>query len=193
MPCSLLAPARFRRDFSKVYWNLCLEREHACIMRACSQRSQPPCPAPWFLFPSVRFRLDFSKVYWNSRLETEHARLVRLFEPSDVVIDIMAGIGPFAVPAAHKGCSVYANDLNPESAHWLAVNVQLNRVKSLVGSGGWGLEEGWGVKWAAEVSRSRSLAQGSEFGLGFGAWGGPPTGHVRILALVWPKVQGRHG
>jgi tRNA (guanine37-N1)-methyltransferase len=47
-----------------------------------------------------------NQVYWNSRLETEHKRLVSLFSKDDVVADIMAGIGPFAVPAAHKGCTV---------------------------------------------------------------------------------------
>lgn len=79
-----------------------------------------------------RFRLDFSKVYWNSRLEAEHSRLVRQFEPSDVIVDIMAGIGPFAVPAAQKGCTVYANDLNPDSVRYMAANVKLNKVASKV-------------------------------------------------------------
>ena len=37
---------------------------------------------------------------------------------------MMAGIGPFAVPAAARGCRVYANDLNPHSAKWLQTNVQ---------------------------------------------------------------------
>ncbi|KAK6609307.1 tRNA methyltransferase trm5 [Botrytis cinerea] len=37
------------------------------------------------------FRFDYSKVYWNSRLQTEHKRLVDLFEPGDVVCDVMAG------------------------------------------------------------------------------------------------------
>ena len=79
-----------------------------------------------------RFRLDFSKVYWNSRLEAEHSRLVRQFQPSDVIVDIMAGIGPFAVPAAQKGCTVYANDLNPDSVRYMAANVKLNKVASKV-------------------------------------------------------------
>ncbi len=45
-------------------------------------------------------------VYWNSRLEQEHKRLVDTFRPGQVVVDMMAGIGPFAVPAAQKGCKV---------------------------------------------------------------------------------------
>ena len=45
-------------------------------------------------------------MYWNSRLEHEHLRLVQTFRPTDVVLDVMAGIGPFAVPAAQRGCKV---------------------------------------------------------------------------------------
>lgn len=71
---------------------------------------------------------DFSKVYWNSRLHTEHDRLVQMFKPEDVVADVFAGVGPFALPAAKKGCAVLANDLNPESAHWLTKNIITNHV-----------------------------------------------------------------
>ncbi|KAK3269525.1 hypothetical protein CYMTET_22037 [Cymbomonas tetramitiformis] len=47
------------------------------------------------------FKLDFAKVYWNSRLEQEHKRLCtkHLRGSKTVVCDMMAGIGPFAVPA----------------------------------------------------------------------------------------------
>lgn len=76
----------------------------------------------------ARFKLDFSKVYWNSRLEREHQRLVEQFHPGEVVLDAMAGIGPFAIPAASKGCLVYANDLNPASYHYLCANIKLNRL-----------------------------------------------------------------
>lgn len=84
----------------------------------------------------ARFRLDFQKVYWNSRLEAEHLRLVeRWFKPGDVVADAMAGVGPFTIPAAKfKGCTVLANDLNPDSYKWLKVNIGINKVESLVSS-----------------------------------------------------------
>lgn len=39
----------------------------------------------------------------------------------------MAGVGPFAVPAAKKGCSVFGNDLNPESVKWMEVNRVKNK------------------------------------------------------------------
>lgn len=74
------------------------------------------------------FVFDFAKVYWNSRLHTEHGRLVELFKPEDVVADVFAGVGPFAVPAGRKGCGVFANDLNPESFNFLELNIEKNNV-----------------------------------------------------------------
>ncbi|KAJ7195552.1 hypothetical protein B0H12DRAFT_1169333 [Mycena haematopus] len=79
-----------------------------------------------------RFTFDFTQVYWNSRLHTEHERLVQLFNPEDVVADVFAGVGPFAIPAAKKGCVVLANDLNPQSAKYLFLNVEKNRVEDAV-------------------------------------------------------------
>ncbi|DBB06618.1 TPA: hypothetical protein ACH3X1_012140 [Trebouxia sp. C0004] len=81
---------------------------------------------------SARFKLDYSQVYWNSRLETEHKRLVDSFRPGEVVLDVMAGIGPFAIPAAQRGCTVLANDLNPNSFKYLEQNIKLNKVSSKV-------------------------------------------------------------
>jgi tRNA (guanine37-N1)-methyltransferase len=78
------------------------------------------------------FRFDFSKVYWNSRLHTEHARLVDLFQPGEAVCDVMAGVGPFAIPAGKKRVLCYANDLNPSSYASLVENISLNKVEDVV-------------------------------------------------------------
>ncbi|KAF3344939.1 Xylosidase/arabinosidase [Verticillium dahliae VDG2] len=74
------------------------------------------------------FQFDYSKVYWNSKLETEHSRLIRLFQPGEVVADVMAGIGPFAIPSGRKGVFVLANDMNPESYKCLAAAIARNKV-----------------------------------------------------------------
>lgn len=79
------------------------------------------------------FKFDFSKVYWNSRLHTEHDRLVsKFFLPGQVVCDVFAGVGPFAVPAGKKKVIVLANDLNPESFKYLKDNIDLNKVSNFV-------------------------------------------------------------
>ncbi|KAJ1842690.1 tRNA(m(1)G37)methyltransferase [Coemansia sp. RSA 2708] len=78
------------------------------------------------------FRFDFSKVYWNSRLHPEHERLVNKFAQGASICDVMAGVGPFAVPAAKRGTLVWANDLNPASYAALCDNVKLNKVQARV-------------------------------------------------------------
>lgn len=77
----------------------------------------------------------------------EHNRLVALLKKTDIVCmqhtislprliiyysgDMFAGVGPFSVPAAKKGSTVYANDLNPRSYHYLTVNKKLNKVDQI--------------------------------------------------------------
>ncbi|KAK5127734.1 hypothetical protein LTR08_004215 [Meristemomyces frigidus] len=78
------------------------------------------------------FRFDYSKVYWNSRLNTEHRRLVASFRAGEAVCDVMAGIGPFAVPAGKKHVFVWANDLNPDSYASLEDAVRRNKVAAYV-------------------------------------------------------------
>ena len=74
------------------------------------------------------FTFDFSKVYWNSRLHTEHERLIKELKKGDVVLDVFAGVGPFSIPAAKKGCLVHANDLNPHSYESLCTNAKANSI-----------------------------------------------------------------
>ncbi|XP_055606593.1 tRNA (guanine(37)-N1)-methyltransferase [Uranotaenia lowii] len=80
----------------------------------------------------VTFEFDFSKVYWNPRLATEHEKIIKMLNKEDILIDVYAGVGPFSVPAAKKGCSVFANDLNPDSYGALAKNCAKNKVQSRV-------------------------------------------------------------
>lgn len=77
------------------------------------------------------FRFDYSKVYWNSRLETEHRRLIEKFQPGEAICDVMAGVGPFAIPAGKKHCFVWANDLNPDSYASLEAAADRNKVRSI--------------------------------------------------------------
>ena len=76
-----------------------------------------------------RFFVPYDKVYWNSRLAHEHARLTEMMLPDDELFDVMAGVGPFAVPAALNGVIVHANDLNPASYLAMQKNRAINNAK----------------------------------------------------------------
>ncbi|XP_046610208.1 tRNA (guanine(37)-N1)-methyltransferase [Neodiprion virginianus] len=79
-----------------------------------------------------QYKFDFATVYWNPRLATEHQALVSFIKPHDVLYDVFAGVGPFAIPAGCKGNRVMANDLNPESYRWLIENAKLNKTRGNV-------------------------------------------------------------
>lgn len=79
-----------------------------------------------------QYAFDFSKVFWNPRLVHEHNEIVKKALPSDLVFDVFAGVGPFAVPLAKKKCIVHANDLNPDSYRWLHHNAKLNKVSDFL-------------------------------------------------------------
>ncbi|KAK6340655.1 tRNA(m(1)G37)methyltransferase [Orbilia brochopaga] len=79
------------------------------------------------------FKFDFATVYWNSRLENEHDRVAAMCKPGEAVCDVMAGVGPFAIPAAkHHRALVWANDLNKCSYDSMVENIKINRVTNLV-------------------------------------------------------------
>ncbi|KAF2836557.1 hypothetical protein M501DRAFT_1007261 [Patellaria atrata CBS 101060] len=78
------------------------------------------------------FHFDFAKVYWNPRLHTEHARMVSSLKRGEAVCDVMAGVGPFAIPAGKKEVFIWANDLNPDSFAGLKDAITRNKVHRFV-------------------------------------------------------------
>lgn len=78
------------------------------------------------------WRFNYAKVYWNPRLQTEHRRLVETFKEGEAVCDVMAGVGPFAIPAGRKKAFVWANDLNPDSFTSLKDAISRNKVTDFV-------------------------------------------------------------
>lgn len=79
-----------------------------------------------------QFKFNYAKVYWNIRNSHEHERLLSSFHEGEVVCDVMAGVGPFAIPAAKKGVWVWANDLNPACYESLQLAVTDNKVTPFV-------------------------------------------------------------
>lgn len=163
-PMEVLAGYGFDRSSLESDWSVTTTKEEGCT-----------------------FQLDFRTVYWNSRLSGEHKRLVNIIKKDAslkrqqlseedigaavntgvetksaplIVADLMAGVGPFAVPltsernkpkerdkqhdtARHitntcepskkylSNIIVHANDLNPESFKYLQINGKRNDCKGL--------------------------------------------------------------
>ena len=80
------------------------------------------------------YHLDPTKVYFSPRLSHEHHRVASLVREGETVIDMFAGVGPFAIQIAktHRHVKVYAIDINPHAVHYLRINVAKNKVESRV-------------------------------------------------------------
>lgn len=57
----------------------------------------------------------------------------KYFVEKDLICDLCAGVGPFALNAAkNKKCIVFANDLNSECYKFLKINIEKNKLKPRV-------------------------------------------------------------
>ena len=77
---------------------------------------------------SLRFRVDITAVYFNTRLSNEYLRIASQCSDEEIIIDMFAGIGPFALLCASlKKVTVYALDINPFAIDLLNQNISLNQ------------------------------------------------------------------
>lgn len=76
----------------------------------------------------IRYRLDPRQVMWSSGNVDERIRMARTVEEGEVVVDLFAGIGYFALPMAVHGRAsrVYACEANPVAHGYLVENIDLN-------------------------------------------------------------------
>ncbi|GAA0468651.1 class I SAM-dependent methyltransferase family protein [Halococcus dombrowskii] len=78
------------------------------------------------------FALDIAEVYFSPRLATERHRVTEKIAADEQVVDMFAGVGPFAIPAAKRGAEVVAVDLNPVAVDYLRENARRNDVAERV-------------------------------------------------------------
>jgi len=74
------------------------------------------------------FILDIREVYFSPRLATERHRVTEQVAAGDRVVDMFAGVGPFAIPMADRGAEVVAVDVNPIAIEYLRENAERNGV-----------------------------------------------------------------
>jgi tRNA (guanine37-N1)-methyltransferase len=77
------------------------------------------------------YHVDVAKAYFSPRLSSEHNRVATQIEEGETVVDLFAGVGPFAIQIAkkHEDVKIYAVDVNPDAIALLKRNVALNRVE----------------------------------------------------------------
>ena len=78
--------------------------------------------------------VDVAKAYFSPRLSHEHNRVASLVQKGEIVVDLFAGVGPFAVLIAkkHPDSKVYSVDINFDAIALLEKNARLNRVENRV-------------------------------------------------------------
>jgi tRNA (guanine37-N1)-methyltransferase len=81
----------------------------------------------------LRIRLDPTKVFFTPRLGYERRRVSALVQPHERVLDMFAGVGPFALHICRRvpTSEVYAVDSNPHAIEYMKINAGLNRIKNL--------------------------------------------------------------
>jgi tRNA (guanine37-N1)-methyltransferase len=80
----------------------------------------------------LRFEIDLSLAYFSSRLSGERQRVLALMNEGERVLDMFAGVGPFAITLAQRAGVVYAADINPGAVSLMIENITLNRVKNVL-------------------------------------------------------------
>ncbi|RQW79111.1 MAG: class I SAM-dependent methyltransferase family protein [Methanothrix sp.] len=79
----------------------------------------------------LRYRIDLQRAYFTPRLGTERLRVAKQIRQGDTVLDMFAGVGPFAFLMAKKGARVIAMDKNPVAVKYMRENARLNKIEDI--------------------------------------------------------------
>jgi len=78
------------------------------------------------------FNVDLAGAYFSARLSTERQRILVQVHTSETILDMFAGVGPFAITLAKPASLVVAADLNPKAISLMLENIAQNRVKNVL-------------------------------------------------------------
>ncbi len=79
-----------------------------------------------------RFVVDLAGAYFSARLSTERQRILLQVQRDETVLDMFAGVGPFAITLAARASFVAATDLNPKAIELMLENLAKNRAGNVL-------------------------------------------------------------
>jgi tRNA (guanine37-N1)-methyltransferase len=79
-----------------------------------------------------RFTIDLAVAYFSARLSTERQRILAQVQEDEIILDMFAGVGPFAITLATRAGFVVASDINPKAVGLMVENIALNRIKNVL-------------------------------------------------------------
>jgi len=79
-----------------------------------------------------RFAVDLAGAYFSARLSTERQRILAKVQKGETILDMFAGVGPFAITLAARAELVVACDLNPQAIELMLENVAQNHIKNVL-------------------------------------------------------------
>ncbi|MBI5252950.1 MAG: class I SAM-dependent methyltransferase family protein [Euryarchaeota archaeon] len=79
------------------------------------------------------FKLDASKIMFSAGNMGERKRIANISNPSEVVVDMFAGIGYFSIPVAKhsKPKKVFSIEKNPVAFEYLKESIKLNKLRNV--------------------------------------------------------------
>ena len=79
-----------------------------------------------------RFTIDLSTAYFSARLSSERQRILDRMGDNEIVLDMFAGVGPFAITLAARAALVVASDINPQAISLMLANIEQNRTNNVL-------------------------------------------------------------
>lgn len=79
-----------------------------------------------------RFTVDLSLAYFSPRLATERQRVLHQLGDHETVLDMFAGVGPFAITMSKKALFIVASDINPAAVVLMKQNCLDNRCTNIL-------------------------------------------------------------
>ena len=79
-----------------------------------------------------RFTVDLSTAYFSARLSSERQRILEQVGDNETILDMFAGVGPFAITLATRAELVVASDINPQAIILMLANCAQNRKKNVL-------------------------------------------------------------